>query len=240
MINDIEISIPTLRRVFSDALSKLEDMFFKDIMFLDNIHDGIIPINLGSVLDDKDNKNALEDMATISNLKNFKHTLIKRARDEKTSLYAFFNKGKLENNITRYFQRVSRFLELLALNIYVLSSSPLREQALVLIKFRNSTVGTLRSIFLDRTTLQIAIDTTNLSKQRDSAWETNSNIRFLPLRLSTLIAYYIALVAPLVEYLSMKHLKKETLEVKLFKGPNLKQLTSEKFSKALRQLTGKF
>ena len=108
---------------------------------------------------------------------------------------------------------------LLALNILLLSSSPLRGQALALMKFRNSTLGTLRNIFLDKVTRQIAIDTTNLSKERDSRVETKSNIRFLPRRVSTVVVYYIWLVVPLVEYLSMRYLDKEVMETRLFAGP---------------------
>ena len=35
--------------------------------------------------------------------------------------------------------------------------------------------------------------------------ESKSNIRFLPPRLSTVVVYYIWLVIPLVEYLSVRH-----------------------------------
>ena len=69
--------------------------------------------------------------------------------------------------IHRYFDPVGQFLELLALNILLLSSSPLWGQVLVLTNFRSSTLGTLRNILLDKVTNQIAIDTTSLSKERD-------------------------------------------------------------------------
>ena len=49
--------------------------------------------------------------------------------------------------------------------------------------------------------------------------ETKSNICILPRRLSTVVVYYIWLVIPLVEYLSIKHLEKEVVETKLFAGP---------------------
>ena len=96
MIKNTEISIPTLKRVFSHALSNLEESLFKDLMFIsENGHDGIIPTNLSSIVDDKHNTEPLQDMTSISNLKTMRNSLTKRTRDKNTSLYAFFTKSTL-------------------------------------------------------------------------------------------------------------------------------------------------
>ena len=216
-----KIHIPKLRQAFGQSLCQLEELLFKDLLFFDedSDHDGIIPLNLASVEDDKDNVSPLEDITTISNLKTLKKSLVRRARNPQTALHAFLARGEQVAQIHRYFDRVGQFLKLLALNVLLLSSSPLRGQELILTKFRNSTLGTLRNIFLDQVTHQIAIDSTNLSKERDTRAETKANIRFLPRRLSTVVVYYIWLVVPLVEFLSMRYLDKEVMETKLFAGP---------------------
>ena len=203
LVNKMDVKIPTLKRVFTNSLAKLEDLFFKGIMFFtEKKADRIVHINLQSIDDDKDSQTPLADMSTVSNLGNLKTTLIKRSKDLTTSLGAFLTDGKVVNQLEVYLKRVSEFLQLLAINIFLLSTSPLRGQALTLMKFRNTTLGTLRNLFLGQTLGQIAIDTTNLSKGRDTRLQSFANIRFLPLHLSNIIVHLHWNVLPLVGSIS--------------------------------------
>ena len=139
-INNIEVNIDILRFLLNRILNKLEDTFYKDIIFFTNSinkEDSIIKLDLNQIIDSKDITLALEDITKSSYLSNIKNTIIRRFKDKNTTIYNVFNNSKrsLEAKIKLYLDKVYNFLELLALNIYLLSSSPLRGKAIVLLKF---------------------------------------------------------------------------------------------------------
>ena len=154
-----------------------------------------------------------------------------------------FNNSKrsLEANIKLYLDKVYNFLELLALNIYLLSSSPLRGKAIVLLKFRNTSLSSLRNIFLDKANNLISIDTTNINKNDPNNTNLNtSNIRFLPIRLTKVLIYYITFIIPLIEYLRIKYLDIETIETRLFFKLYNKEISSFTLSKYLKTITKRY
>ena len=245
-INNIEVNIDILRFLFNRILNKLEDTFYKDIIFFTNSinkEDSIIKLDLNQIIDSKDNTLALEDITKSSYLSNIKNTIIRRFKDKNTTIYNVFNNSKrsLEANIKLYLDKVYNFLELLALNIYLLSSSPLRGKAIVLLKFRNTSLSSLRNIFLDKANNLISIDTTNINKNDPNNTNLNtSNIRFLPIRLTKVLIYYITFIIPLIEYLRMKYLDVETIETRLFFKLYNKEISSFTLSKSLKTITKRY
>ena len=245
-INNIEVNIDILRFLFNRILNKLEDTFYKDIIFFTNSinkEDSIIKLDLNQIIDSKDNTLALEDITKSSYLSNIKNTIIRRFKDKNTTIYNVFNNSKrsLEANIKLYLDKVYKFLELLALNIYLLSSSPLRGKAIALLKFRNTSLSSLRNIFLDKGNNLISIDTTNINKNDPNNTNLNtSNIRFLPIRLTKVLIYYITFIIPLIEYLRIKYLDIETIETRLFFKLYNNEISSFTLSKSLKTITKRY
>jgi hypothetical protein len=138
-----------------------------------------------------------------------------------------------------YIKKVSRFLEYLLLNYYLLSSSPLRGEKLVILTFKNNTINSLRNLYFDNDTRLIAINN-SYSKSRDLTNINKSNIRFLPYRLSRVTIYYITLLVPFIEYLNFNYLDSKTINTKLFLDNNLNTLSTNLISKLLKIETKKY
>ena len=178
----------------------------------------------------------------MNNLKQIRNALIKRVLDTKTAIHQRFRDPKTrKQEIQSYFTTVEQFLKLLAVTVHILSSSPLRETELSLIKFRNSQTGNpAQHFFLDKTTSLIALETTNLSKERDSARAQQSNIRFLPQRLTRIILYHITFVIPLVEYFNIKYFDAQLLETRLFVTPRGRVVGSTALTRELHNVTAEY
>ena len=242
IFNNIPIRIPTLRTMFHDTLHRLEDLFFQDVVYLrDTTHDGPIPIDLATIRDNKDDAHPLGDLSTMTDLQQIRNTLIKRVLDSKTAIHQRFRDSTTQKQeIQTYFTTVEQFLKLLAVTVHLLSSSPLRGTELSMIKFRNSQTGTLRNVFLDKTTSLIALETTNLSKERDSTRAKQSNIRFLPERLTRIILYHITFVIPLVEYFNITYFDAQLLETRLFVTPRGRAVGSTALTRELHNVTAEY
>lgn len=242
-INNVEVDINILRTLFIEALESLEDLFYKEILYFSLEDDNIIDLDLKSIRDFKENTIPLEDLTNTKYLEKFKDKFIKRFRNKNSLLYKGINSNKrktLEENLKDFFKRIERFLERLGLNFYLLSSSPLRGRAITLLKFRNTSLGTLRDIFLDKGNNLIALNTSNLDKNRDSTTLNTNTIRFLPIRLSRIVVYYITFIIPLVEYLRINYFKINTIETKLFFKVYNRELSSTTLSNTLRDITKKY
>ena len=220
-------------------------MFFTNTI---NREDSIIKLDLKQIIDSKDNILALEDITKSFYLNNIKNTIIKRFKDKNTTIYKVFNNSKrtIEANIKLYLDKVYNLLELLALNIYLLSSSPLRGKAIVLLKFRNTSLSSLGNIFLDKANNLINIDTTNMNKNDSNNTNLNTSnirflpIRFLPIRLTKVLIYYITFIIPLIEYLRIKYLDIETIETRLFFKLYNKEIPCFTLSKSLKSITKRY
>lgn len=240
-IDNIRIPINTLRSLFIKSLEDLEDLFFREIILFKKKEDNIIDLDLSKIFDLKDNNTPLEDLTSSKYLARYKDTLIKKFINKDLILDpSLGSKASIKDGILSYFKKVYNFLVSLALNIYLLSSSPLRGKAIILLKFRNTSLGTLRDIFLDKSNNLIALNTSNLDKTRDSTTLNTNTIRFLPIRLIRIIVYYITFIIPLIEYLRINYLDVTTLETKLFFKLYNKSITSSTLSKALKNTTKKY
>ena len=234
------ISINKLRYMFNEELTRIENLFYKDILFfnLASKEDSILELDFDRINDLKDNRGPYNDLTSTPYLEKYKLALAKRYYIPTTKLSQFFNKGlSPKKNIKAYYKTINEFLEMLLLNIHLLSSSPLRGKELVLIRFRNTSISSLRNIFLDKATNLIAIDATSLTKSRDSSRVSQSNIRYLPARLTKIVVYYIAFVIPFIEYLNKEILEESFLDARLFIAPSSRRITATRLSTMLRELT---
>lgn len=210
-------------------------------MNLESSEDLIFELDYNKINDSKANRTPLEDITNNSYLNNYKLALIKRYYNKNTTIYSFFNNKKpLENNITSYYKKINKFLIDLLFNIYLLSSSPLRGKELTLIRFRNTSIGGIRNIFLDKGTNLIAIDTTSLNKSRDLNLLSNTNIRYLPRRLTNIVLYYTIFIIPFIEYLNIEVLNTTRLDSRLFTTPYNKNLSVLTLSTNLKTITKKY
>ena len=238
---DAIISIPKLKIMFSNRLKELEGLFFKSILCFSSSSskDSIINIDFNKIKDSKENKAPLEDITSSKYLKELKNSILNRSRDKKTLIYKALNSKKnREKSILSYFELVSRFLKLLALNILLLSSSPLRGRAILLINFRNSSAGSLRNILFDSYNKLLSLDTTTINKNSNELAKINdSTIRYLPIRLTRIIIYYITFIVPLLEFYRIEYLGLKELDTKLFGKLIKAPISTLSISKDLRKST---
>ena len=237
--NNTIITIPALKTLFNNRLKELEALFFKRIICFSNttLKNRIIDFDFNKIKDSKDNNIPLEGLLNIPYIKGIKNTILKRARDSETLIYKAVNSKKnKENSIKSYFELVNSFLKLLALNILLLSSSPLRGRAIIELKIRNSTTGSLRNVFLDSVNGLLSLDTTNINKSlNELATIDNSTIRFLLIRLSRIIIYYIVFIIPLLKYYRIIFFKLKQLDIYLFSRLLNKSIRTSDISKGLRK-----
>ena len=205
-------------------------------MLFFNLEDNnIIEIDLNKIEDSKDNRTPLEDLSNIPYLGPFRETLIKAFLNNNSSINKSFNKNrKLLRNINLYLDKVNSFLKLLLLNIYLLGGSPLREEELVVITYKNTILRGLKDIYLDKETKLISINTT-YSKSKDITKLNKYNIRFLPFRLSRVLVYYITIVCPFIYYLNFTYFKEDSIEPNLFLDKKKNIFTSYTLSSLLNK-----
>jgi len=235
------INIPKLKELFNSNLENLEITLYRNLLLFDtnSKEDKIVNIDLKKIIDNKDNNNYLEDLSNTTYLSTFRDTYIKRFYNKESIIYKYFNRNnKLVPNIKLFLKRVYKFLEILLLNFYILSSSPLRGEEITILTYKNSTINGLRNIYFDNETRLIAINT-SYSKSRDLNNISKSNIRFLPFRLTRVTIYYITLLKPFIDYLNFNYLNNKDINTKLFINSNNNTLSSNLLSNLLSKETKK-
>lgn len=212
------IEINNLKELFNNILLEIEEFLYINLLFFNNSSskDYIPNIDFKKIEDSKTTNKNLEDISNTRYLSNFRDIYIKRFYNKESFIYKYFNRNnKLINNIKLFLNKVSKFSELLLLGFYLLSTSPLRGEELVIITYKNSTINGLKNIYFDIDTRLIAINT-SYSKSRDLTNINKSNIRFLPYRLTRVTIYYITLLKPFIDYLNFNYLDNKTINTKLF------------------------
>lgn len=235
LLDNIEIPIIKLKALFLNILSNLEGSLYKDLLLFNtnSTTSSIIDLDPTKIEDNKDNLTSYYSLSNNKYLSKYKDTLLERFLDS-TSLFNnyFYRDNNLIKNIEEYLKKVDKFLELLLLNIYLLTSSPLRGEELVIIKYRNTSLGGRRNIYFDKESNLIVINT-SYSKSRDITSLDRSNIRYLPPRLTKAIVYYLTLLRPFLDYLNFTYLGNKDIESKLFIKSTKTLISSTKLSTLL-------
>ena len=238
--NNITININTLKLLFNTKLEELESLLFKDLLLfnINSKEDSIVNIDLSKIEDNLDNNTLNYSFLEIDYINNIRDTLIERFLTKDTLIYKAFNNRKtIRKNIENYLKTINKFLELLLLNIYYLSTSPLRGEELILIKYKNNKEN-IRNIYFDSNLRLITINTT-FNKTLDLNSYNKNNIRFLPSRLSIVLIYYLVLIIPLEEYIYLTYFNNKTIrDPRLFTYTNrtntlsfIKSITLSKYIK---------
>jgi hypothetical protein len=158
-------------------------------------------------------------------LNNYKDYLPKLLLDSKSSLFKryisridFNNKITYKtSNINKFYIIKKKFLNLLALAIYLITSNSLRSKELVIIIYKN-TRDNIRNIIFNKEK-ELVLIITNYYKSYNITRKEKENLRFLNKDLSTILIYYLVYIIPLyyyfnIEYLELKNISSYLLENK--------------------------
>ena len=210
LVYNKEYNITSLRSLFKDLIIKLKYILFKDLIGLEI--NSLPKINLSIIKDNNLLNNIDYFILDNSSLVDYKDYLPKLLLNPKSSLYKRFisnisSSNKINykiSNINKFYTTRKEFINLLALAIYLTSSSPLRGEELVNITYKN-TRDNIRNIIFNKEEELILI-TTNYYKSYNITRKDKENLRFLNKDLSTILIYYLVYIIPLYYYFNIEYL----------------------------------
>lgn len=205
-VNSTEYSIDNIKIFFKEVFYKVENTLVEKLLGLNSIEDlaldftGINDTPLlkrvgDSILDLEVNSNYKYKPYFITELLTpntyYNKRLFKGIKDSKI----IFKRNKIE----KFNSDINRFLEYLAIAIYLFSGGPLRGTELTTILFKNIDSKS-RSILFNKDDYILTI-TTDYYKSKNITRKEKVNIRYLPPLLSKLIVIYILYIIPFKEYI---------------------------------------
>lgn len=249
VIDTSNINIPNLKRFIIDIYTRLEDILYKNLLFIERKE---LDIFLDTTLfkdDPFNNSNNFYFTKFINreqDLSKYNNYLLERVLDPTNTLYSLFINSIIDKkdisfnkvNIEKYLKSKDNFIELLSLAIYLTSSSPLRGSELVIIKYKSTKEYGVRNLTLDRTSSLIRLET-SYTKSRSITRLDSSTIRFLSPLLSRIIKLYLLLVVPFYRFIRVKYYKTTILGPYLLEINN-KNITSDRLSTLLNIEASKY
>jgi superfamily II DNA helicase RecQ len=210
LVYNKEYNISSLRSLFKDLIIRLEYILFKDLIGLEI--NSLPKINLSTIKDSNLLSNIDYFILDNPSLVDYKDYLPKLLLNPKSSLYKRYissisSSNKINykiSNINKFYTTRKEFINLLALAIYLTSSSPLRGEELVNITYKN-TRDNIRNIIFNKEEELILI-TTNYYKSYNITRKDKENLRFLNKDLSTILIYYLVYIIPLYYYFNIEYL----------------------------------
>lgn len=223
-IDNKQISISKLKNYFQILLIKLEDLLFKNLLFLNKTD---IELNLDILKDDPNNNTpGFSFFNYINNnqdLTLYKDLLINKLLNNNTYISKLLLKDitnlKFNNkNIETLYKNRIQFLELLYLAIYLTSGSPLRGSELILINYINTLTQPQRNILIESRKPEFIKINTTYNKSYNINRINKTNIRFLNIRLSQILKLYLILFIPLYNFINFNYFKINKVSSYLFEN----------------------
>ena len=254
VIDNKKFSISKLSKFFSYIIDNLEIILYRDLIEIDP---SLLSINPNSIEDDIRNTIPgfyfIDFITKTQDFSIYKDFLIKRLLDRSSSFSIKYlksintittrsnNSSNLEFNsksIKSFLDNRNRFLELLAIAIYLTSGSPLRGEEVVVIKYLNTLESGPRNIVIEPKNGWIRINTTYHKSYNITRLDSN-NIRFLSPRLSNILKLYLLIVIPFYKFIAIEYLNLKEISSFLLEENNTR-FTSSRLSNILSKESNSF
>ena len=254
VIDNKKFSITKLTKFFSYIIDSLETILYRDLIEIDP---SLLSIDLNSIEDDIRNSIPgfyfIDFITKTQDFSIYKDFLIKRLLDRNSSISIKYlksiniittrsnNSSGLKFNsksIKSFLDNKTKFLELLAIAIYLTSGSPLRGEEVVVIKYLNTLESGLRNIVIEPKNGWIRINTTYHKSYNITRLDSN-NIRFLSPRLSNILKLYLLIVIPFYKFIAIEYLNLEEISGFLLEENNTR-FTSSRLSNILSKESNSF
>jgi hypothetical protein len=208
----IELTMNNFRWFLRDQVQEVQEQLHALLLLPDcepEMRASYIPhLRLASLKDDPSVGTAgwsfLQDQRNGGLLGDRQRWLLGRVRDDKRLRRRFFaNVDTLEWNkkhVATYGSRAYAFLRRLLLLIHMTGGQPARATELLTVRWRNSKDGLVRSLFVEN---GLVLFITSYHKNYSMSSATKIIYRYLPVEVSELVVYYVWLVAPFLEQLSI-------------------------------------
>jgi len=254
VIDNKKFSITKLTKFFSYIIDSLETILYRDLIEIDP---SLLSIDLNSIEDDIRNSIPgfyfIDFITKTQDFSIYKDFLIKRLLDRNSSFSIKYLKSinittTRSNNssglkfysksIKSFLDNKTKFLELLAIAIYLTSSSPLRGEEVVVIKYLNTLESGPRNIVIEPKNGWIRINTTYHKAYNITRLDSN-NIRFLSSKLSNILKLYLLIVIPFYKFIAIEYLNLEEISGFLLEENNTR-FTSSRLSNILSKESNSF
>lgn len=239
-VNSIEYSIDNIKIFFKEVFYKVENTLVEKLLGLNSIEDLALDFTRindtpllkrvgDSILDLEVNTNYKYKPYFINELLTpntyYNKRLFKGIKDNKI----IFKRNKIE----KFNSDINKFLEYLAIAIYLFSGGPLRGTELTTILFKNIDSKS-RSILFNKDDYILTI-TTDYYKSKNITRKERVNIRYLPPLLSKLIVIYILYIIPFKEYILEEVYNLENYNTSYLLVKDNKPLTSNVISRVINK-----
>ena len=243
--NSIEYPISTLKDFFKDIFFKLEDILLRKLLAINRIDD--LGLDFNKISDTPLLKRVGESILDLESTRDLKYkpyflrelltpntyynkTLFKGVKEDKIIFKA--------NTIEKFNTDINRFVEYLALAIYLFSGGPLRGTELTTLIFKNIESKD-RSLLFDKDNTIFTI-TTDYYKSKNISRKEKLNIRYLPPLLSRILVVYILYIVPFKEYILKEVYNIDEASTPLLLVKDDKALSTNLLSRVLKRESSRF